>query len=133
MGPSDLLPSSPTLVLLSSRQITSSLSAFLSLGCDAADTCLAVSPGEVGQEAWKKGEEKEKINKVGMQQTGPPQLSSLVLHHSECNTSLPVLTGGVFGRQLLRVLLPLLLQPSPPLQLLLLGGFGHGLQLMLPQ
>lgn len=79
------------------------------------------------------GGKKKKINKVGTQQTGTPQLSLLVLRHPEYNTSLPVLTGGVFGRQLRRVLLPLLLQPSPPLQLLLLGGFGHGLQLMLPQ
>lgn len=77
MGPSDLLPSSPTLVLLSSRQITSPRSAFLSLGCDAADTCLEVSPGEAGQEAGKKGgrgKKKKKINKVGTQQTGTPQL-----------------------------------------------------------
>lgn len=134
MGPSDLLPSSPTLVLLSSRQITSPRSAFLSLGCDAADTCLEVSPGEAGQEAGEEGGgKKKKINKLGTQQTGTPQLSLLVLRRPECNTSLPVLTGGVFGRQLRRVLLPLLLQPSPPLQLLLLGGFGHGLQLMLPQ
>lgn len=60
-GPSDLLPSSPTLVLLSSRQITSSLSAFLSLGCDAADARLVASPGEAEQEVRTRTEEK-KIN-----------------------------------------------------------------------
>lgn len=56
-GPSDLLPSSPTLVLLSSRQITSSLRTFLSLGSDAADTRLVASPGEAGQEVRMRMEE----------------------------------------------------------------------------
>lgn len=80
MGPSDLLPSSPMLVLLSSRQITSSLSAFLSLGCDAADACLAVSPGEAGQEARTKGEGKckKKKNQQGLHATRWNSVAQLV-------------------------------------------------------
>lgn len=44
------------------------------------------------------------------------------------------LTSCVFGQQRYgEILLSLLLQTSPSLQLLLLGRFGHCLQLMLPQ
>lgn len=45
-----------------------------------------------------------------------------------------VLTSCVFRQQWYgEILFSLLLQTSPPLQLVLLGGFGDCLQLMLPQ
>lgn len=123
-----LLLSSLMPVLPESRQITSCLTDFTScsdaVDADNDDTCFVTSPGET--ERNDAAELKIVLHVTELICDGPVDVFFEV-HVSR-------LTSCVFRQQWYgEILFSLLLQTSPPLQLVLLGGSGHCFQMMLPQ